>query len=148
MANLYGVANSPGMPTLLSPIAGSDVACSNDVVTTVGTIPALVAPSQGYFYAMVWAGFVIGAGATPPSGLTLELAIGAGSYVVVAGVAPSGLTASVNNNVFLMGVTAASQSAWQGAGSTVRVGLFPGAQSITVRQQSWAYAVLLRAPDQ
>lgn len=148
MANLYGVANAPGLPVILGGANFPGGAINHDVYTQIGTSPALIAPSPGYFYALVQLTLEITFGATPPSTIFLGCAIGAGSVTNSCGIGQIGFTPSGGNIITLMTFTNPSQVAWQGAGSTVAFWMQPGGQNCTIATTSTGFVQLLRAPDQ
>lgn len=147
MANLYGVANAPGLVGFINPLNGT-LACPAGVTTAIATTPNLVAPSQGYFYCLIIAGLVITAGATVPTGLNFSAAIGAGSYTNSNGYVTNFMAASSTTFSTYFTTTAVSQVAWQGAGSTVNIGFNPAGQAVTLQSYGSIMYVLLRAPDQ
>lgn len=147
MANLYGVANAPGLPSLAAN-STADVNCPSGATTPVIVTAPLIAPSNGYFYAMLWAQLEITMGATVPASIYCGAAIGAGSFVNNFGYATGGFAANGTYYLPFYTFTTPSQTAWQGAGSTVSMGVIPGGQAIVVRQYSYMMATLFRAPDQ
>lgn len=147
MANLYGVANAPQICFEIPNFAATTT-CNANVYTAFFVTNPIIAPSQGWFQAAVWASVEIATGATPPSGLSFALAIGAGSYGTPALFAGNVFLPSAYTAMTLINVTPASQVAWQGAGSTVSFGLNPSNQLVQVVQNSNALIMLIRAPDQ
>lgn len=148
MANLYGVANAPGLPVYTQFISGTDIACPGGVNTAIWTSPNLIAPSQGYFYALAFIGVEVTAGATAPTGYTAGIGIGAGT--MTNGTSIPGTVIVANGTLYftIVGISASSQVAWQGAGSPITCYISPGVNSATVKAFSSGMAVLLRAPDQ
>ena len=150
MANLYGVANAPGLPVTMNLFNGADIALTTTggAWTPIGSSPALIAPSNGYFYCRVDFAAQIASGAAGPSGVNMAVAIGAGSFT--AGLSQPGYIFAPNSTVpcVWVGFTPVSQVAWQGAGSIVTVGMNCGVNVCTCKQWSWAIFTLLRAPDQ
>lgn len=147
MANLYGVANAPGLPQILTLTSG-DIVCSPNVYTAVITSAPLIAPSTGYFYAMIWAMLEIQLGATIAFGLYGGAAIGAGSFTNTLPYSTAGMAANGFYWLPFCTFTTPSQNAWQGAGSTVSLGLNPQTNGATVKQYSTMTVALFRAPDQ
>lgn len=148
MANLYGVANAPGLPTLLSGANFPGGIVNPGVYSQIGTSATLVAPSQGYFYALVILTLEITFGATTPSTLFFGTSIGAGSVSNTLGIGQNGLTANGSNVITVPLFSPVSQVAWQGAGSTVGFWLQPGGVAVTMNTTSTGLVVLQRAPDQ
>jgi hypothetical protein len=148
VANLYGVANAPGLPVLLGGGNFTGGTCNAGTYTQIGTSPALIAPSPGYFYALVILTLEMTFGATTPSTLFFACSIGAGSATNAVGIGQIGLIANSGNIITAVTNTPVSQVAWQGAGSTVGFWLQPGAQSCTVATTSTGLVLLMRAPDQ
>jgi hypothetical protein len=149
VANLYGVANAPSVPILLNSgnFVGSTT-CTHDIFTLVGTTPALVAPSAGYFYALVCVTFQLGTLTSVPTGNTLGLAIGAGSFTNAIGVGANFMAPSAAYCMTMCTFTPTSQVAWQGAGSVVNIGFQPGVNNCTWIANATGIVVLMRAPDQ
>ena len=148
MANLYGVANAPGLPVVVSSLNTVAIAISTATQTLIGTSPALVAPSQGYFYCRVDIGLILLHGATPATGINVYVAIGAGSFTNPVSQGTFGQLGNSYVPLFFCTYTPVSQVAWQGAGSTVSVGMNVGVNAATVQPYSWAMFTLMRAPDQ
>lgn len=147
MANLYGVANAPGLVAYTTANTGN-TSCTHDVYTTIFTSPALVAPSNGYFYALCWATLLLQAGASIPLSLSAGLAIGAGSVVQSFGIGTNAFVANGYIYVPVTMFTGSSQTAWQGTGSTISVQIMPATNTVTaINLSCFAYA-LFRAPDQ
>lgn len=148
MANLYGVANAPGLPLLTGNFPTSDTVCTANVFTTIYTSPPLVAPSQGYFYAMVFVCLQVQTGATIPAGVLFGVAIGAGSVTNIVSYATYPMAVSTSYYVPFYTFTPVSQSAWQGAGSTISLAFQPSTNNANVLHNSEGIITLLRAPDQ
>lgn len=149
MANLYGVANAPGIPQVAATLSGgANVSCPAGVYTTVHTSNPFIAPSQGFFYAIAWMAANLTMGASLPSGINISIAIGAGSYVNEWGFSPIWAVANGSYVIPFVVVTPPSQVAWQGAGSTVSIGINPALNALTCAQYSPSTIVLFRAPDQ
>lgn len=150
MANLYGVANAPttiqNFPASYF-LSGGQV-LTHDVLTVIGTTGPLIAPSQGYFYALCFLTLEIQNGATVAQGLNIGVAIGAGSYTNTIGYYTYFLTPSGNNFIPATLFSATSQTAWQGAGSVLNFGVTPSTNSCTILAGSQALVMLVRAPDQ
>lgn len=148
MANLYGVANAPGQFFAANTIGGANVACPPNVFTPIITTGTIIAPSNGYFFVMVWLTLEVAFGATVPTDLQIGCQIGAGSNGNTAGPSAS-FTPNVTQQIVSVTATATSQVAWQPPGSTVTVNLRPGAQAVTVNNAgTWMFFVPFRAPDQ
>jgi hypothetical protein len=148
MPNLYGVANAPCLLTLTIPLNAADVTVATASITAIGSSPALIAPSNGYFYCKVDCGITIVHGASVATGLNMFLQIGAGSYGGGVGWNMFGMAANGAYQLVYSNFTIASQVAWQGGGSTVTVGLQAATQTVTAKSFGWAVFSLLRAPDQ
>lgn len=148
MANLYGVANAPGGPLYVQFTSGADINCPGGANTVIWTTPPLIAPSAGYFYALVFLSQIITTTATPPTGLSYGVAIGAGSVVNNMSIPGSAMPTSGSIYVPMLLVTPISQTAWQGAGSVVNVTCGPGVNACSVRAFGSGIVVLLRAADQ
>lgn len=144
-SNLYGVASPVALP--LTGEAVGPVNCNPSVETIIVTMPAMAAPSAGYFYPMLWFSCSVQQGATVPTSITIAAKIGAGSdfdsfYVVPA-------SYMVNNYGYFSSalVGAASNVAWQGSGSVLNLTCNPAGQLVIVYNIKWV-AALFRAPDQ
>lgn len=148
MANLYGVANAPGLPVILGGANFPGVACAPNVYTQIGTTPTMVAPSAGYFYAFIMLTLEISFGAALPSTLFFACSIGAGSATNASGIGQFGLLVNAANIITAPTYTPVSQVAWQGAGSTIGLWLQPGGVTCTVQNTSTGIVTLFRAPDQ
>lgn len=148
MANLYGVANSPGQPGQVTLIGGADVNCPAGSETNILTSPPLIAPSNGYFYA--WASGIITlvCGTTPPTAITVGIRVGAGADTMQFGINTSFLTASDFFMVPIGLFTPESTIPWQGAGSTVSIGITPVTGLCVARVQGSSVCIgLLRGID-
>jgi hypothetical protein len=144
-SNLYGAANPVALPvgtTVFGPIA-----CPSSVETTIATSPALIAPSSGYFYPLVWLTVQTLNGATAPGGLVFAAKIGAGSDFDTFYVVPSGFYA--NQYMYFTGTMCgfASNTLWQAPGSVINMTANPTGQPITCYNMKYMIA-LFRAPDQ
>jgi len=147
MANLYGVANPVPLPVVVS--VGTSVVCPANTATIFLTSPALVQPSQGYFYPILWLTACINYGATAPGLITITAQIGAGSafdtYV------QGGIVLYDNSSqiVSVCLVGPLSQVTWQSPGSVVNVLCNPATNGVTMQQgPTRATFALFRAPDQ
>lgn len=148
MANLYGVANSPGQPGQQLLIGGADVTCNAGVETNVITSPLLVAPSNGYFYAWASGMLTLVCGATPPTQVTIGIRIGAGADSMQIGINTVFLTASDFFMVPIGLFTPESQTPWQPPGSTVSIGITPLTGIVVARVQGSSVCLgLLRGTD-
>jgi len=147
MANLYGVANAPNVFVNAQNLPGN-IACPANTTTTIYTTPAMIAPSNGYFFPAVWANIFINSGASISTGFNCYIAIGAGSYVGISSVGAYGMVANQTVAIEFAGCGPASQVAWQGAGSTVSIGISPATNACTAMQISPILVMLMRAPDQ
>lgn len=148
MANLYGVANAPGYVQWVGTIGGANVSLPTGVTTPVFTSLPFVAPSAGYFFITCFIFFDFQSGATPPNGIFYAANIGAGSAPFNS--SSSGPFApSTTIQIAASAATVVSQSAWQGAGSTVTVAIQANTGPITINfGGSYAMMWMVRAPDQ
>lgn len=149
MANLYGVANAPLLPLILNTIGNVDIACPANTETNFIQTPALIAPSQGFFYPMAWCGVHILTGATPPTSVVIALRINNGADLGSAGIDASMLLANANSMIYYTLIGPASQTAWQGTGSQIQLSANFATQAGTVKFPSTTCTItLFRAPDQ
>lgn len=148
MPNLYGVANAPGLPVFATNIGNANIPCPAGSWTPVITSPAMIAPSAGYFYCMIWTTTIIAQGATVATALFAAAQIGAGSVANQVGLGGQAFVANATELVSLFTFSSPSQTAWQGAGSTVSLNLQAVTNAVTCYANSEACFVLLRAPDQ
>jgi hypothetical protein len=146
MPNLYGVANAPGPVVVLN--QPGDVACPVGANTIVASSPPLIAPSQGFYYPVVWCSFSINFGATNPSLLYLQFQIGAGSTVDFYEVDLLSMGANARINYFPTLVGTPSQTPWVSPGSVINITVNPTSQAVTSAGYASRYRIaLLRAPD-
>jgi hypothetical protein len=147
MANLYGVANSPGMPINVQ--IGSAIGCPANTETNILDSGALIAPSQGWFYPIIWINIVFTYTATPPSSVLIGGRIGAGADFYQYGINGNTIVASGTQNMICFLVGPASQTVWQAPGSHLILSVFPQTNSCTVSNFGTAgWFMLYRAPDQ
>lgn len=144
-ANLYGVANPVILPITAS--AAGPVSCSAGVETTLMSTPALVAPSAGYFYPLIWFTFTLNLGATPATGLTIAFKIGGGSDVDTFFTAGFGSYASNYTWLATTLLGQPSNTAWQAPGSIINITGNSGGQLSAIYNMKYVVA-LFRAPDQ
>lgn len=147
MANLYGVANAPQITFQILSF-GSTTTCNANVITPVLTSGAITAPSQGWFQVIAWLCLRIINGATTPTGLAFQMAIGAGSYNNATQIGGQGLTPSASNYITAMCETVPAQTAWMGAGSTVTFGVTAQTNSTQIAADSCGLLMLMRTADQ
>lgn len=148
MGNIYGVANPYPLAATYATVGGVDVACPADTETTVITTGALVAPSPGFWYPVV---FVFGrwlSGATKPNTLTIAFKLGAGADVASYVVDPAALVNAGRTAIVCSLVGLASATAWVKNGSTLNITALAAAQAGTfLNAGSQALVLLLRGPD-
>jgi hypothetical protein len=144
-SNLYGVANPVALP--LEGIIFGPIACPSGVETVIATTAALIAPSAGYFYPMVWFSLTLACGAAVPTSLVLAFKIGAGSDANSAYFVPGGYMASTYSWPSCALVGPPSNVVWQGAGSVINLTCNPTAQAVNCYNINYV-AALYRAPDQ
>lgn len=148
MPNLYGVANCPGQPGQLLTVGGADVTCNPGAETNVITSPALIAPSNGYFYAWGSGILSLAIGATAPTNISIGIRIGAGADSMGFNINSFLLVANTLLMVPIGLFTPESQIPWQGAGSTVSIGVNPTTQLVIARLQGTSVCLgLLRGTD-
>lgn len=146
-ANLYGVANPS--PPLVVYSGGGDLALTPGTETNVISSAAIVAPSGGWFYPVVWTTITVVYGATPPTLLTLGGRIGAGADFANVIFDGNTYAATTQQQYIYTLIGPASQVAWQGAGSIVNVTLLAATTSCTFRAFASRAAIgIFRAPDQ
>lgn len=147
MANLYGVANAPQI-CFITPSFAGPTTCNPNVITPIFTTGNIAAPSQGWFQVIVWVSLRIVNGATPPTGLAFQVAIGAGSYNTATQIGGQGLTPSGSNYVTMLAESVPAQTAWMGAGSQVVMALTAQTNGCTVAADSNSMFMLMRTADQ
>lgn len=146
MGNVYGIANPGVVPTLVS--TGGDVACPAGTETTVLTSAAIIAPTPGDYFPLIWLSAAVLLGATPPTALVFAFKIGAGSDVVTFTQPPATLVANATlaATPILLGVN--SGTAWVGTGSVINVTVNATGQAVTFKAGgSQALIALFRGPD-
>lgn len=147
MANLYGVANAPGMPIRFGP--ASDTNIPANVWTTVCSSPPMIAPSPGWFYPIVWVVISTQFASPYPADFRVGLAIGAGA--VVDQFTMDAIDFSTGGRPICPGTLngVASQVAWRGTGSVLNIQVYSATNPMIVPgYQTWCVGALYRAPDQ
>lgn len=147
MANLYGVANAPGMPTRFGPSADTNIP-ANTWTTVCSSIP-MIAPSAGWFYPIVWCVISTQFASPYPADFRVGLAIGAGS--VGDQYAMDAIDFPIGGRPICPGtlIGPASQVAWRGAGSVLNIQVYSATNPMIVPgYQTACIGVLYRAPDQ
>lgn len=150
MPNLYGVANAPSVLSVVSGnIGAANIFPATGTETNLVDSGAMVAPSQGYFYPVIWACFVWQAQTSVPTGVSIAGRIGAGADFDTWNTNMGGLTVGgvYTWTVFLAGTP--SQTPWQGAGSHIFLtALQTGGAPMFTTAGARAVFGLMRAPDQ
>jgi hypothetical protein len=149
VANLYGVANAPGLPIFYNCIGAADVVCNAGAETNFIDTGLIVAPSLGYFYAMAWLAVVVSTGVGAPSSINFALRVNNGADQSNVGLNSAFLTPSTNSIFYYPLLGTPSQTVWQGGGAHVQLSASCTTNAITVRYPgTWCLIGLFRAPDQ
>lgn len=147
MPNLYGVANAPNL--WVNVLLGGPVTLTANTETNFLDSGALIAPSNGWYYPVVWLQVCITYGTPIPTNTFFAARIGAGADFLQYGMNNSIIVAAATQMYSLQFVGPASTVPWQGAGSHVFVSGLANTTAATVSQfGTWAHFWLMRAPDQ
>lgn len=142
----WGVASPLALPAAYNPTG--DVACPAATRTVIIAAAGVVAQDVGNYYPFLVCSLAILLGATPPTALSIDFGIGAGSAVDTYTLPPAILVANatVIPHFALVGANSATQ--WTNPGATINVNLTPTGQAVTLKQVgSRAVVALFRGPD-
>ncbi|SRR5579884_1068332 len=148
MGNIYGVANPQPIAAAYGTASSADVTLTAGSEITVITTGAIVAPSPGFWYPMIWLSWTVVLGATASTALVFAFKLGSGADVDTFTIEPGLLqnNAELQSCVVLVGV--ASATAWVGSGSTINITGKATAQNATFKGVgSRAVVRLIRGPD-
>jgi hypothetical protein len=146
MGNVWGTANPMVPPGVFTP--SGDTSCPAGTNTSLFGTSSYSAPTPGSYYPFVWANLVFLCGATPPSALSVAMAIDNGSMVDTLIVAPALLVANATVNLPVVMVGPSSSTQWLGAGTWVYLFFNPTGQAVTFKfAGSRVVVALFRGPD-
>jgi hypothetical protein len=146
-SNLYGVANPAILPVLAG--MGAAVACPIGVETNLIDSGALIAPSSGYFYPVVFANITINYSSPATNVIIFGARIGAGSDFDSFGPPGPSVVAGAWQLIFHTFIGSPSNTVWQAPGAHIFITGNPNSQITTVSNFSTqAWFALYRAPDQ